>query len=191
MRERRVGRIERLAVWSIARVPRIFLYAPVAIVLGTLIVFSGRGELQLRSYGTLLIGVWLAVDLWAWLLKRESRWRLVVGWTATSLVMISVMGIMWWWLDGKLRDQIDETYAKLTATARMPPTNDVYYSAFSVTNGGPVSIGKRAIRAEWFWLFRVWARTLERASSLTARSDFRALMRNSTRVIPKQTSVYP
>jgi hypothetical protein len=138
MERRKVGRIEHRARDLARRVPKAFLYPPVAIVLGVLIVFSGRGELLLRSWGALLIGLWLAFDLWAWLLKKEENlfsFKFVIGWTGTSFILIGVMGIMWWWMDGKLRDQRDNVHEKLVLSVLLPPGEaDPVASLFTVTN---------------------------------------------------------
>jgi hypothetical protein len=135
MEQRRAGRIERTAAGLVRRVPKLFLYAPVALVLGVLIVFSGRGELLLRSWGAFLIGLWLAFDLWVWVLQRRDVWRFVVGWSGTSLLLIGVMGVMWWWLDGKLQDRREDVKDKLGLTVLLPPGEaDPVASLFTVTN---------------------------------------------------------
>jgi hypothetical protein len=141
MEQRRVGTIERIATDLVRRAPKVFLYAPVALVLGVLIVFSGHGELYLRSWGALLIGLWLALDLWAWLLKREYRWKFGIGWAGTSVILIGVMGIMWWWMDGKLEDQRSDVFQHLrfSYTSGIDPMDTI----FTVTNESSFEISKK------------------------------------------------
>jgi len=141
MEQRRVGRIERTAADLVRRAPKVFLYAPVALVLGVLIVFSGHGELYLRSWGALLIGLWLAFDLWAWLLKQEYSWKFVIGWAATSVILIGVMGIMWWWMDGKLADQRSDVFQHLefSYTGGVDPMDTI----FTVTNNSGYEISRK------------------------------------------------
>jgi hypothetical protein len=117
------------------------------IMVATLIAFSGRGELQLRSVGLLLVSIWLSIDLWSWLLGRKTQWKFVIGWAATSATLIGVMGIMYWWLDGKLQDQRDNAFQNLTAGHRLPPgvEDDPTYTMFSVINGGSFDISKHRI----------------------------------------------
>src|SRR5258708_29809116 len=95
------GPLHRTIQSYLAKVRTVLPHPVWGIVVATLLAFSGRGELLLRSLGLLLIAVWLSIDLWAWLLAKRTRWKFVMGWTATSAMLISVMGIMWWWLDGK------------------------------------------------------------------------------------------
>jgi hypothetical protein len=140
------GKIERAAVSAASRVPKLFLHPAVAIVLGALITFAGRGELRLRATGIVLIAIWLAADLWAWVPTKGYGWRFVAGWSGTSVLLIAAMGIMWWWLDAKLEDQEDDVFANLRASVVVPPSGDPYSSKFTVRNGsGSVAIGDRTI----------------------------------------------
>ncbi len=115
----------------------------VGILIGFLIAFAGRSELPLRSYGMLIIALWMIVELWAWLLplKDASRLKYMCGWTATSVLLIGVMGLMWWWMDGKLQDQREDVWNGLTAghTSDSDPTAAI----FSVTNGSRYVISRR------------------------------------------------
>src|SRR5271170_4245516 len=74
----------------LARIKSKLPHPLVGIVVATLIAFSGRSELTLRSYGILLIALWLAIDFWAWLLPRPSKYdmKYVFGWTFTSFLFI-------------------------------------------------------------------------------------------------------
>jgi hypothetical protein len=117
------------------------------IVVATLIAFSGRGELLLRSVGMVLIAIWLALDLWAWLLDRapHGRWTLVYGATSTSLMLIIVAGIMWWWMDGKLKDQQDEVFQDLELQVRPPGRGRLYDALFTLTNKSHFDVERHAL----------------------------------------------
>ena len=134
------GWIECKMVFVLGRVPKAFLYPPVGLMLATFIAFSGRGELSLRSYGLALVGLWLIVDLWNCAIRKTSRWKFVIGWTGSSLIVIAVMGVMWWWIDGKLKDQQDDVFQNLTSSVEMPAPGDAMNSFFTLTNGGKTGI---------------------------------------------------
>ena len=87
MEKRAPSRIERAALCVVNKVPKVFLYGPVVIVIGVLIPFSGHRELLFRSAGMALLALWLAGDLWWWLLKNGSVWRFVIGWTGTQVLV--------------------------------------------------------------------------------------------------------
>ena len=108
----------------------------VGIVIATAIAFSGRNELALRSWGLLGVAIWLAIDLWVWLLPEATRNRLAYsfGCTATSAMLIGMMGIMWWWMNGKLEDQRSEVFDHLTAEHALPNGVDPVFTLFTVTN---------------------------------------------------------
>ena len=115
-------------------------------MVAALIAFSGRGELLLRSAGLLLIAVWLALDLWAWLLDKAPGWKwlIIVGTTATNLMLIAVMGIMWWWLDGKLADDREAAATNMSISLAQPAiTNDPLSSVITVANGSNLNIWQR------------------------------------------------
>jgi hypothetical protein len=120
------------------------------IVIAFLIAFTGRGALTLRSWGLLLIVAWLAVELWVWLLPQQDKYNIkyAFGWTATSAMLIGMMGIMWWWMDGILKDQQEDVQLKLSATVALPAANGPYFSKFTVRNGGSTGIGKRTISCD-------------------------------------------
>ncbi len=119
----------------------------VGIVIATFVAFAGRGELVLRSWGMLFIVVWLTVDLWVWLLPKRDTYRVkyAIGWTVTSLMLIAVMGIMWWWLNGKLEDQRDDVYQHLAASHSIPPgsEDDPMNTMFTITNNGSYEISDK------------------------------------------------
>jgi len=143
--DNRPPKAEIVAQQLLGKIPKIFLYPVWGLLVAALIAIVGRGELLLKSVGLILVAVWLAVDFWAWLIKKHRRWTYVIGWTSTSLLFIGVMSIMWWWLDGKLQDQRENVQANLSATATVPPSNHPYWSTFTVRNGGATGIGGRAI----------------------------------------------
>jgi hypothetical protein len=145
--DKRRSKLEDVATSYLGKIPKIFLYPVWGLVVGALVTFSGRGELTLRSWGLLLIAVWLSVDLWAWLLPRTDKYHIkyAFGWTATNVMLIGMMGIMWWWMDGKLGDQREEVFQHLTADHSIPPgfEDDPVYTVFTVENGSSYPISKR------------------------------------------------
>jgi hypothetical protein len=140
--KRGAGRIELLAFALITEMPKVFLYAPVALLIAWLIAFTGRGELVLRSYGVLAIAVWLAVDLWAYLVKRSWRWRFVVGWTGTNVLLILAMLTMWWLLDDRLQDERKDVFQHLSFShyIRSGEEDDPMSTIFTATNGSSYAI---------------------------------------------------
>jgi hypothetical protein len=130
------------------KVRKVLPHPVYGIVVAALIAFSGRGELLLRSIGMVLIAVWLALDLWAWLLNKapRSRWTIVCGATASGLMLIVVMVTMWWWLDGKLKDQQEDTYSKLDIQAHSSASGKSgELSMFSIVNGGSTNIANHRV----------------------------------------------
>ena len=136
------GWIERTAVEHVGKLPKIFLYGPVALIVAWLLAPTGRGELTLKSVGAVVLALWLAFDLWHWLLHKTWQWRFVAGWTGTGLLFIGSMAMMWWWLNGVLQDQREEVRNKLTAVARVPPSNNPFQSGFTIRNGASIDIEK-------------------------------------------------
>jgi hypothetical protein len=143
------GWLEHQSAFIAKRVPTFFLDPRWGILIGACITFVGRAELQLRSIGILLMAVWLIVDLWAWILRRrvEPRrqrfWhsvKFMVGWTATSVLLVAVMLTMLWGIGQKLDDQQSSVYQKLTATVELPPSGDPVESFFTIKNGSEVDI---------------------------------------------------
>lgn len=138
--------VERRIVATLGQAQRILPHPVVGIVIATFIAFTGRGELALRSYGILAIVVWLSVNLWAWLLPKRDKYhfRYILGWTTTNALLIGMLGIMWWWMDGKLKDQQEDVYSKLSIQASSSG-NKGELSMFSVTNNGATDIGHHRI----------------------------------------------
>lgn len=137
---------EAWAVWIsriLDRAPAFLLKPWVGIAVGALITITGRSDLEIRSAGLLLVAVWLSIDLWAWLLHKESRWRFVVGWTCTSGFLILAMAVMYWWLGGKLQEQRSDVFDGLRVANFSPPESkdDPMLTRFSVINDGhyPIS----------------------------------------------------
>lgn len=115
------------------------------IMVATFIAFSGRGELLLRSVGMLFIVFWLAIDFWNWLLTKHYgwRWMTIFGTSITNLMLIAMMGTMWWWMNGKLKDQQEDVYQHLNGNAFLQANGDVMMdSMFSFNNGGETDIAK-------------------------------------------------
>jgi len=113
-------------------------------VTAALIKISGHGELTLRSWGLLLIAIWLSVDLWAWLLPKADKYHLkfAIGWTATSVFLIGAMGIMWWLMDGKLQDQREDVLQNLVINHRplVGKESDPLATLFMVTNNATFEV---------------------------------------------------
>ena len=132
---------------ALVRLHKLLPHPAWGLMLGAAVSFVGRGDLALRSYALLFIALWLAVDLWAWLLTKPDPRRLnyCLGWTATSGMLIVVMWTMWWWLDGKLQDQRDDVHQHLTATHQLRPgeEDDPMHTAFSVSNDSASVISRR------------------------------------------------
>ena len=96
-----------------------------------------------HSWGLLLTVLWLAIDLWGWIFQKRSRWkwRFVLGAATTNLLLIGVMGLMWYWLNGKLEDQREDTYKHLDlAIAQIEGTDYPLLSPVTITNGGAFDI---------------------------------------------------
>jgi len=94
------GTIELRAASIVSKVPKL-LYGPVALGVGVLVAFSGREELQLHCYGVLFVAIWLAFDLWVWLLGNGTKWRFAVGWTLSNLLLIAWMAFVGWSISTK------------------------------------------------------------------------------------------
>jgi heme/copper-type cytochrome/quinol oxidase subunit 4 len=139
---REPSRYTEKAIKYLDRLRKILPHPVWGIVVATLIAFSGRSELILRSIGMCLIAIWLSLDLWAWLLRKRPRWAwtMVFGCTCTSLMLIAVMGIMWLWLDGKLADERDEAFRQLSSSASLSDGTDPIYTLFKVTNASGSAI---------------------------------------------------
>jgi hypothetical protein len=74
-----------------------------------------------------------------------------MGWTGTSLLLICVMGIMYL-LDGKLEDQQQATFDKLTTSVTIPAAlNNPFWSSFTVTNGGPIALSSHTVYCVPIW----------------------------------------
>jgi hypothetical protein len=96
----------------------------VPIMIGILLRITGHGQLLLRSLALLALAIWAALDFWAWILPKKGCWKFVIGWTATSLLLIAVMGgIRWWFLD-QLSDERKEVQQKLVANHSTPYGHD-------------------------------------------------------------------
>ena len=134
---------EASAKYILGEIPKVFLYPVWGIVVAAFLTFSGRGELQLRNAGLLLVWLWLAVDLWAYLIHKDwGRWKFVIGWTITHLMLIGAMGIMWWWLDGKLQGQEEDVANNLSVAMFLPVANgDIQDSLVALKNNGGTDIG--------------------------------------------------
>ena len=147
------NRLQRQLHSVISRIPRRLLHPVWGIVVATLLAISGRSELFLHSYGLLFAGLWLIVDLWAWLLDKHSEWgwRFVIGAGCSSLLLIVVMAIVWWWMNGKLQDQQDDVLSRMVLIVNPPRENGSNALMVSVTNNGRTTIAQHSITCEWIY----------------------------------------
>lgn len=145
MEVRPPGTIERTAIRHIGKLPRIFLYGPVALIIAWLLTPSGRSELQLKSVGVVILALWLAIDLWHVLLPKKWKWRFVVGWAGTSAFFILSMCAMWWWLAEELKDQQEDVYQHLVVNMYLPNNGNVYQSIVETVNNGAIDISNQII----------------------------------------------
>ena len=134
--ERIPGWVERTAVKHISKLPRLFLYGPVALILAWILSYSGKGEVQLKGAGAVALALWLSVDLWHYLLRRKWQWRFVTGWTGAGLLLIGAMMLMWFWLDEKLEAQRNDVWSHLAFNHFIPPgfEDDPVFTDFTVKN---------------------------------------------------------
>jgi hypothetical protein len=148
------GWLELQSAFVSTKLPKFFLDPRWAILIGALLTFVGRSELQLRSIGFLLIAIWLIVDLWAWNLKKKVEsdslrlWasaKFGVGWSGTSLLLIGVMITIWWGLSVQIADQQEDSYQHLTGAVYLPPSGNPIYSIFTITNGGRTDIADHTL----------------------------------------------
>lgn len=140
-----------MEVWirtKLGRMPDWFKHPLWGVVVGALIAFSGHKQLVLRSSGLVLVAVWLSVDLWNWLLREHDGWsfRFVFGWSVTSFLLIGVMVVMWWWMNGQIHDQQDGVYNRLMFSVE-PNNSDPLRSFFFVRNGSRFELGKHSMKA--------------------------------------------
>jgi len=133
----------REVISALSRVQKKLPHPVVGIVIATLVAITGRGELQLRSYGLLMIAMWLSIDLWVWILAQPTRWKWIVAGSAPSIMLISVMWIMYSGLQGRLEDQQDDVYQHLELHVR--PSSNAQNVMFTMKNGGTTDLGPHGI----------------------------------------------
>jgi hypothetical protein len=128
-------------------------------VVGAAVTFSGRGDLAMRSYALVVIWLWLAIDIWAWLLPLEDKgipfdchgkprmgFKYAIGGAFTSALLLLVGMNMWWWMDGKLKDQQDEVFQQLEIQARAPGNGKLYDALFVLTNKSSFDVERHALQ---------------------------------------------
>jgi hypothetical protein len=116
-----------------------------AVGVGTLLATTGRGELLIRSAGLVLVVIWLAIDLWVYVLKEHWRYRYITGSGLTSLMLLVSMGLMYWWLVGKLKDQLADVYQHLefSYVNSSEVSNDPMRTIFTITNKSSNEISRK------------------------------------------------
>jgi hypothetical protein len=134
------GRTERWIASLFGRIPKIFLYGPVPLLIAALIKIE---QLRARRVGLLLLGVWLIVDLWAWIFGKhsDSSFRFVGGCLGSAVILMCITQIMAWWLADSMRHQQEEVFQKLQIDAFLPPgLASPLGSFFTVINNGATNI---------------------------------------------------
>jgi hypothetical protein len=114
-------------------------------------VIALRNWLIWRSLGILFTAIWLAVDLWAWLVKQEPtlsiwKWRFVIGWSTTNILLVAAMGGMYWQLNGALADQRQDVEQSLNVKFGSADGNNAFNSVLTLTNESEVDIGRHVVR---------------------------------------------
>ncbi len=139
------GQLEKMVREVLEKAPDLLFKPWLAIIVGFLIAVSGPHDLEIRSFGFLLVAIWLCIDVWAWILRRSTVWKFVIGWTATSIVLICVLGVMWWLIDGRLREQRIDASDHLMIDYSIPDghKNDPMYAIFTVTNNSDQRLSTR------------------------------------------------
>jgi len=147
------GWLENQTASIFGKIPKAFLYAPVAVLVGALIAGTGRGELLFRSIGFFLVALWLSVDLWAWLLRKKVqaknlRWwqscKFAIGWACTSILLIIVAKTVLWGLSNQFEDQRKNTWLNLRLEHEPGiGTSDPMFEQFTVINAGDFDISKK------------------------------------------------
>jgi hypothetical protein len=144
-----IGQIHRHCMELLERIPSKLLHPVWGILVATLCTVVGRSDLLLRSAGLLLAALWLSLDIWAWLLRRQwYRWAYILGCLFTSMILVAVMGVMWWWLDGKLQEQRQDALQHIRIEYTIPAgyKYDPLESMFTVTNNSSQTLsGKHQI----------------------------------------------
>jgi hypothetical protein len=132
--------LENMAKRCLKKLPSFFLHPVLGLIVAALITFSGHSELFLRSVGLTVVGLWLILDLWAALLRKEWQWKFTAGWSGTSAILIVVMAVMWWWLDGKLEDQREAVSLGLHFSHYSAPGKTPKDTWFTVANDSAYAI---------------------------------------------------
>lgn len=143
----KLSAIEQNVMAVLGWAKKILPHPVVGIVIAFLVAFAGHNELTLRSWGMLAIVVWLSIDLWAWLLRQPNRYHMkyFIGWTTTGVMLIGMMGIMWWWLDGKLKDQLTNVsqHLEFSYINSSEASNEPMGTIFTVTNRSSYEISRK------------------------------------------------
>jgi hypothetical protein len=130
----------------LAKIPKRLLHPVWGILIATALAVTGRSELALHSYGLLAAIMWLILDLWVWLLEKRPNWhwRFAIGVGLSSALLIFVLAVVWWWLDGKLQDQRENVFQHLEFSHYLASSdeNNPMNTIFTVTNGGGYQISR-------------------------------------------------
>jgi hypothetical protein len=141
--------LESTCAALLGRVPKLFAYPLVPLMVATLITFTGTGELELKSAGLVIVAVWFSLDVWRWLFtkrvsKGQSRvWdssKVAIGWCATSLTLLATMFIMQWMLGSKLNEMTADSQQNIVASVALPVSGNPRDSLFTYRNNGKQNI---------------------------------------------------
>jgi hypothetical protein len=131
-------------------VPRKLLEHPIVpILLGALITWDAPGNVKVRSYTLLFFFLWCSWDIWRFITDNQKEWygrhRNILFCLAVGIAANAMMLTMHWMLDLKLEEQQKETFAKLNAEIRMPPSGNPFQSEITVTNGSSYVLSKHEV----------------------------------------------
>ena len=112
----------------------------VGIVTASTLAFVGHGEVLLRGFGLVFVAIWLIADLWNWLLQKRNCYTTVVGCALSSIVLIAVMHIMLWLLNGYLEDERNDTFLHLTGNIYSSPSGTATEAIFTIKNEGQTGL---------------------------------------------------
>ena len=135
--------LERKSKKLFATAPPFLLKPWWAILVGLLLEYAP--SLWIRSLGLSIVSIWLSIDLWAWLLRKKTYWKFVIGWVFTSLLLITAMGIMWLWLDSILQQQRADVFDRLDFNHLSSPAynNNPLKTKFTVTNNSRYELSSK------------------------------------------------
>ncbi len=123
------------------------------IVIATAVTITGHSYILIRSIALLLCALWVSLDVGVVL--SEKKWALewksiafLIGWCGS---FCAALGIMSWFIESTLEDQLVDVYRNLSVTAYSSSSDNPFMSMFTATNSGGTAIGRHRISC-WFIL---------------------------------------